>query len=277
MSLIKARIAPTPSGFLHEGNLVAFLLQKLLAKKHESLLGLRIDDLDRERFREAYLSDIFRCLASLEIQFDFGPKDAEDFHLHHRQDLRLSQYFEVLTRLRSMGLVYACRCSRKEIEMFSGEGCPQQCASKTIPMDESGTVWRLRWPGKTTVTWQDGFMGKVTIDASEKMGDVILRRRDGLPAYQITSLTDDHYLDIGLMVRGQDLVESTAVQQWLSEQLWGKTERIHYHHPLVLSDTGEKLSKSAGAEAKPILLDKEKISLISRKAQELFNRSIPLA
>ncbi|MFM9028691.1 MAG: glutamate--tRNA ligase family protein, partial [Bacteroidota bacterium] len=251
MPLLKARISPTPSGFLHEGNLVAFLLQKKLVQKHNALLGLRIDDIDRARYRESYLEDIFRCLAALDIKIDFGPQNADDFHRNYRQELRLKRYYEILDDLKSQDLIYACSCSRKDIESHQGVGCPNNCSSANISLDEVNVVWRLLWPGMTSVTWQDGFMGAVKVNVSEKMGDVVLRRRDGLPAYQITSLADDHDLQIGLIVRGQDLIDSTAVQNWLSERLFGSNECYYFHHQLLLNSNGEKLSKSAGAESIP--------------------------
>ena len=113
---------------------------------------------------------------------------------------------------------------------------------------------------------EDGFLGKVRVDLRARMGDVVLRRRDGLPAYQVTSLTDDHDLHIDLLVRGEDLLESTAVQLWLSEKLWGPAKVLRYHHPLLLSPSGEKLSKSAGAGSKPMELNAEEVAALRFRA-----------
>lgn len=273
MSLLKARIAPTPSGFLHEGNLLAFLVQEKLAGMHGALLGLRIDDLDRERYREAYLEDIFRCLRLLDIRPRFGPKDADDFHLHYRQELRLQRYLHVLDELRDKKFVYACRCSRKEIESHPNTGCPSGCRNAALPLDAPGMVWRLQVPEGATVRWHDGFLGGVSVDVSDSMHDVVLRRRDGLPAYQVTSLTDDQDMGITLMVRGRDLVSSTAVQQWLAEALWGPSERIFYHHPLITAGSGEKLSKSAGTNAAPRQWDADAIRALRAVASDFISNS----
>ena len=259
------RLAPTPSGFLHEGNLVAFLVQEGLAKRHGALLGLRIDDLDRERFRPEYLRDVFRCLDALGIVPAFGPRTEEEFYTSYRQELRLPRYREVLEQLKGLGLLYVCRCSRKAVSEWVGVGCPGSCAEEHLPFDGPDTLWRLRAP-EEAVEWEDGFLGAVRVNLRERMGDVVLRRRDGLPAYQITSLTDDHDLQIDLLVRGEDLLVSTAVQVWLSEKLWGPAKVLRYHHPLLLSPSGEKLSKSAGAGSKPMELNAEEVAALRFRA-----------
>ncbi len=265
---MNCRLAPTPSGYLHSGNLLAFLVQEELAKRHGALLGLRIDDLDRERFRPEYLSDVFRCLKSLDIVPAFGPRTEEEFYKSYRQELRLSRYRVVLEQLKGLGILYACRCSRREVSEWVGVGCPGGCAEMYLPFDAPDTLWRLRAPEKT-VEWEDGFLGAVRVNLRERMGDVVLRRRDGLPAYQITSLTDDHDLQIDLLVRGEDLLESTAVQLWLSEKLWGPAKVLRYHHPLLLSPSGEKLSKSAGAGSMPMELNADVVAALRARAGEM--------
>lgn len=270
---LRSRIAPTPSGFLHEGNLVDFLIQKELSLKHDAELGLRIDDLDRERFRPEHLSDIFRCLHALDIHPAFGPRNEEEFYAGYRQELRLKRYQEVLEMLRLKDLLYVCTCSRKDLEKTGHHGCPNDCGNMSLPFGLPDSIWRLRWPGDVTVSWSDGFLGHVVVGVSDRMGNVVLRRRDGLPAYQITSLVDDFDLNIGMIVRGKDLLESTAVQIWLSSQLWGEKEIIRYHHPLLTGPSGEKLSKSAGASAHPLELDSGKINELKRTALVLMQQS----
>jgi glutamyl-tRNA synthetase len=266
---LKARIAPTPSGFLHEGNILAFLIQDRLAIRHGAILGLRIDDLDRERYREEYLQDIFRWLSRIGVQPEFGPRDADDFHKNHRQALRLERYMQVLDQLKAERLVYACRCSRKELDASGGKKCPAGCSSQKIPLDEPGVLWRLRWPTASQVEWSDGFQGKVRIEVTRSMGDVVLRRRDGLPSYQITSLTDDHDMGIGLLVRGQDLLDSTALQIWLHDRLWEPKDMARYHHMLVSGPDGVKLSKSAGFGSFPLDLDEYQLSGLRQLAKRI--------
>ena len=266
-----ARLAPTPSGYLHQGNLLAFLVQEELAKRHGAALGLRIDDLDRERYREEYLLDIFRCLDALGIVPAFGPKNAKEFHRAYRQELRLPRYREVLEQLKAKNLLYACRCSRKALSEAGAHACPGGCAEQGVSFDEPEVLWRLHCPDDAVAQWRDGFLGDVRIDLRARMGDAVLRRRDGLPAYQITSLTDDHDLQIDLLVRGEDLLESTALQLWLSERLWGPAEVIRYHHPLLKTPNGEKLSKSAGAAAKPLELGREQVKELRAMVTDLVN------
>ena len=115
------------------------------------------------------------------------------------------------------------------------------------------------------VEWEDGFLGAVRVSLRERMGDVVLRRRDGLPAYQITSLTDDRDLQIDLLVRGEDLLESTAVQLWLSEKLWGPAEGAALSSSAPAVALGRS-SQSAGADSKPMELNAEEVAALRFRA-----------
>src|ERR1044072_4565705 len=112
--ILRSRIAPTPSGFLHIGNAYNFLLTEAIVRKAGVVLHLRIDDLDALRFRREYLEDIFDSLAWLGIQYDDGPKTIAEQEQQYSQQFRMSRYNEVLHLLVATGLVFACNCSRKD-------------------------------------------------------------------------------------------------------------------------------------------------------------------
>lgn len=245
MSAFCTRIAPTPSGFLHEGNGTSFALTQLLANRHHGgILRLRIDDLDRGRFRPEYLADIFETLAWMGIDQFAGPQNAADFLNDHSQHHRLNRYSELLTQLVSTGRVYACDCSRRQVRERTGGGLLYDgfCRNRRLPLDQSNVNWRIHVPSDTTIR---------NFSLAERTADFVVRKRDGLPAYQIGSVADDVDFGITYVVRGADLLDSTLAQLYLAQllQLTAFEQITFFHHPL-LTDTGnEKLSKSAGATA----------------------------
>ena len=244
------RIAPTPSGFLHAGNAFNFVLTALLAHSSGALLRLRIDDADVFRARPEYLHDIFETLHWLGIEWTEGPHDAEDHTAHHSQALRDARYRETIGRLIATGAVFACNCSRREILLASPNGqYPGTCFGKRIPLDTPDTALRLYTPPDAVVRLDDVLLGREVLYPHILAPHPILRRRDGLPAYHVASLADD--LDFGIthIVRGEDLLTSTAVQLFISQSLGGTAfdSATFYHHPLLKHGDGEKLSKSAGS------------------------------
>src|SRR5688572_26651686 len=118
----RTRIAPTPSGFLHLGNVFSFALTAAIARKTGAKIFLRIDDLDQERCEKRYVQDIFDTLDFMEIPWDEGPRNAREFEADYSQLQRLPLYEKVLHELVDFGLVYACRCTRTEISRTNGEG-----------------------------------------------------------------------------------------------------------------------------------------------------------
>jgi len=242
-------MAPTPSGYLHLGNIFSFVLTWLWAKMNNGKITLRIDDIDNERYRTSYLFDIFESLSFLGLDCDAGPKSLEDFETYYSQKNRLGPYNDALHQLVAQGLVYACSCTRKEIaETKTIHACPRKCATLGLPLDTPNTAWRLRIPAHTVVSFRDEQLGVTTIDVSHAMPDFVVRQKNGLPAYQICSLVDDLQSDITHIVRGQDLVNSTAAQLYLAALLGEKQfEQVQFlHHPLLMNKDGKKMSKSAG-------------------------------
>ncbi|WP_426061126.1 glutamate--tRNA ligase family protein [Hymenobacter sp. B1770] len=238
-----SRLAPTPSGYLHLGNAVNFVLTWLLTRQAGGILHLRIDDLDRARLRAAYLDNIFRVIDWLGIDYDHGPNGPDDFLRHYSQLLHLPEYNAVLRRLtlsaplQRPGQVQASTRSRT-----TGADAP---ASLETP----GAAWRIHVPAGTTVPVPDVWQGETTVPLGALMPDFVIRKKDGVVAYQVASVVDDLRLGTSLIVRGLDLLPSTAAQLWLAGQLSEtaifNTSRVQFlHHPLLTNADGQKLSKS---------------------------------
>jgi glutamyl-tRNA synthetase len=234
------RIAPTPSGFLHVGNGVNFALTTLAARAKGATLLLRIDDMDAERKRPEYVEDIFETLHWMGIEWHEGPRDAADFEAKWSNRHRMALYEQVLNDLVQTGLVYACGKSRKDLEPFHGT-FPKAFREQGLSLEAPDCAWRVCTPDDLSLS------------------DFVVRRRDGLPAYQIASLADDIHWGITHLVRGMDLAPSSEAQQWLASVLGPFSSfELPYtdflrvavmHHPLLLDAQGRKLSKSAGAAA----------------------------
>lgn len=243
----RLRFAPTPSGHLHIGNALNFTLNWLVARLNGGKILLRIDDLDAERKRPEYVADVFENLQWLGLDWDEGPgaslsgevaasrrlaASVEDFEKNWSQHRRLPLYFKVLEKLRDTDLLFACRKSRRDLAPFGGH-YPLEFRHQNLSLDDPDAAWRI----KTLPSFP--------------LPDFVVRRRDGIPAYQIASLADDLHFGITHVVRGADLEASTQAQLYLAECL-GETNflKINFlHHPLVTDERGEKLSKSAGANS----------------------------
>jgi glutamyl/glutaminyl-tRNA synthetase len=246
----KTRIAPTPSGYLHAGNALSFLLTEQLAQEHGAQILLRIDDMDRQRVRPEYVQDVFNTLRFLGINWQEGPLDVADFEAHWSQCTRMPLYEAALQQLASDGHIYACTCSRTDIARDSTNGrYPGTCRNKGLSLDTPGASWRLRTdnPEPLLVKLRSG--ATVWEALPEAQHDFVVRKRDGFPAYQLSSLADDVHFGIDLIVRGEDLWDSTLAQLYLARLLGLQVflQCTFVHHGLITDGAGEKLSKSAGA------------------------------
>lgn len=239
----RLRLAPTPSGYLHQGNALNFILNWLAARvlvsgspassetaTALSKIYLRVDDLDSDRKRPEYLKDIVDTLHWLQLDWDALPTKTSLSPLY--QSANLSRYFEVLEQLRARDLLFACRKSRRDLEAF-GAQYPAEFRDQGLSLDDPDVAWRIKTP------------------ANFPLPDFVVRRRDGIPAYQVASFSDDLHYGITHIVRGADLEDSTQAQQFLAEVLSiDNFLKIKFlHHPLILGANGEKLSKSAGADS----------------------------
>lgn len=216
-----------------------FVLNAVIALHSGGSILLRIDDIDADRKRPEYVADIFESLPWLGIPWHEGPglenadleSQVANFEAQWSQHRRLHLSQTLLNRLREMDLLFACRMSRSQLAPFGG-AYPDSFRNQGLSLDEPDVAWRIKTEG---------------LPAS--MQDFIVRRRDGLPAYQIASLADDLFFGITHIVRGSDLEPSTQAQLFLARCLGeDQFQKIHFlHHPLLTDQSGEKLSKSAGA------------------------------
>jgi len=232
---VRTRIAPTPSGYLHLGNVLSFAITAVLAKQSAARTMLRIDDLDRERTRKAYVIDIFDTLAYLDIPWDEGPSDYHTYEAVYSQVHRSALYRQALEQLREQGVVFACDCSRASLRRHHADGSyTGRCRHRGLPLDGDGYCWRI---------------DTENADLPEQMRYFIVRKKDGMPSYQLTSLVDDVHFGVDLIVRGQDLWDSTKAQLFLAGVLGYDqfSEASIMHHMLLKGGSDEKLSKSAGA------------------------------
>lgn len=254
--MVRGRFAPSPSGRMHLGNLFCALLSYLSVKSRGGEWILRIEDLDTARCRPDYARQVEEDLRWLGLAWDEGGSaggpDAPYF-----QSQRTALYEAALARLRGMGRVYPCFCTRAQLHAASAphreDGLtvyPGTCRGLT-PEDiarreaagRKGAL-RLRVP-EETVTFTDGHLGEVTEYLPTDCGDFLLRRSDGLFAYQLAVVVDDAAMGVTEVVRGADLLSSTPRQLLLYELLgWEAPE--FYHFPLLLSLDGRRLSKRDG-------------------------------
>lgn len=243
----RTRIAPTPSGFLHAGNAINFLITAEVARELGASIRLRIDDLDAERMRPQYVDDIFASLRWLGIAWSEGPRDRMEHERMHSQLLRLARYEECLHVLKEQGDLYACSCSRAGQKRSACD-----CRKRERPFNAPEAAWRLRMPADALVRVEPIHGEAQWLSPARLMSDPVLRQRaelGGRPAYQIASVCDDADQGITHIVRGDDLLASTACQLYLAERLGlDAFRRVRFlHHPLVTDSTGAKLSKSEGA------------------------------
>jgi len=244
---LKTRFAPTPSGFLHEGNIFSLLLTWLIARKNKGRIFLRIDDLDGLRTKKSYTEDIFRTLEWLGLDYDEGPSGVEDFYANYSQLKRLELYEKALTNLEKHGLTFNCVCSRSEIINISPDGnYPGTCLESITEFNKPLAI-RLITLDDTVISFKDHIRGPQKIDIQDEMRHFIVRRKDKLPSYQLASLVDDDHFGINCIVRGEDLLSSTAAQLYLARQLNYSSfiSSQFYHHPLLYRGS-QKLSKSQG-------------------------------
>mgnify|MGYP006277687667 CR=1 FL=1 len=232
------RIAPTPSGYLHEGNCVNFLRVRRLAQDVGARLALRIDDFDPVRYRREYVDDIFRTLDWLDITPDLGPSTTDEFERHFRLHTRQDLYRAELDRAIGAGLpCYACECSRRTLAL----GVPCTCRARGLTAAGGERALRVSLPPGLTIT-----VGPEAVSAADQGPDVVIWRRDDVAAYHLASLVEDRELGTTHVVRGRDLLASTAVQLFLAPFFRASQfqRAVFVHHDLITGQDGSKLSKS---------------------------------
>jgi len=239
----RGRFAPSPTGPLHAGSLVAALASWLDARAHDGAWLVRIEDIDPPREVPGATADILASLAA----FGLG---ADEPVL--RQSERAAAYAEALQRLRDAGLTYGCACSRNEVEHAArAAGLPPNVYAGTCRHGAGGRAprsIRLRVPDPPgdAIAFVDRAAGRFAQHLAREVGDFVLKRADGLWAYQLAVVVDDAAQGITDVVRGADLLDNTPRQIWLQRCLGLPTPR-YLHLPLVTTAHGEKLSKQTGA------------------------------
>ena len=252
--MIRGRFAPSPTGELHAGSLVAALASWLDARALKGEWWVRMEDVDGPRCIAGAAANILHQLSLCGLH-----SDSEVIYQSHRNTL----YEQALHRLIAKGLAYPCACTRKEIEeqqatlglsleRHKSAVYPGTCRNGLH--DKPARAWRfnvLKWSelrGSPEVNWTDRRLGPQSQNVQEEVGDFVLKRADGMWAYQLAVVVDDAAQGITHVVRGEDLTDNTARQYLLQEALG--YEHPHYlHTPLVLGDNGEKLSKQNDAKA----------------------------
>lgn len=236
----RGRFAPSPTGALHAGSLVAAMASYLDARAHEGVWVVRIEDIDPPRDLDWAPAHILNTLSRLGLE-----SDEPVLYQHDRNDA----YREALEKLLAAGLAYGCACSRKEAQERSVElGLSPNVYPGTCRRGTGGRPVRaIRFLSTgEPVHWCDRNYGPQVQNVEKEVGDFILRRADGLWAYQLAVVTDDAFQGITDVVRGADLLDNTARQIMLMQALELPVPR-YLHLPLVLNDRGQKLSKQQGA------------------------------
>jgi len=231
------RFAPSPTGELHFGSLVAALASYLDARSHNGQWLLRIDDIDPPREKPGAAQAIIETLKAFGLDWD----DEIVF-----QSTRYSLYQKALEQLRDKHLSYPCNCSRKDIFKRTNSNYYDQHCLSNIPSDVLKCAWRFKNITQTN-NWTDGLLGEQTARSADFV-DFIIKRSDALWAYQLAVTVDDAAMGITHIVRGSDLLSEATKQQTLINAL-GLPEINFSHIPLVRNRSGQKLSKQNQAPA----------------------------
>ena len=237
--VLRSRFAPTPSGYLHIGNVFSFVLTWLYVKQRNGNIHLRIDDIDRDRVRPEYIDNIFATLDWLGLEYDTGPSNASEFNKNHTQLSRIDLYREAFERLQESNLLFSCYCSRKEIGNNPYPGTCRQNAK--VEKEKNIRI-------KTDLELQkipNASLGDRNVDMTGQIKDFVVWKKNGTPSYQLASIVDDIHFKNNCVVRGTGLLEATAAQMYLANQLGEDSfnKSTFIHHPLLKVD-GHKISKS---------------------------------
>lgn len=236
----RGRFAPSPSGPLHFGSLVAATGSFLEARTRHGEWHLRIEDVDAPRCSEAAADEILRVLEACGFAWD-----GEVIW----QSRRTQAYAAALEKLKTAGRVFPCACTRRELadSALAPDGAaiyPGTCRHG-LPAGRAGRAWRVA-VGEARVAFDDAIQGRIVSDLASEAGDFILLRADGLYAYQLAVVVDDAEAGITDVVRGADLLASTSRQLFLQDCL-GLPKPTYAHLPVVVNAAGEKLSKQTRA------------------------------
>lgn len=232
----RGRFAPSPTGPLHAGSLVAALASFLDAKRAGGAWVLRIDDIDPPRAVAGSVGQITEALSAHGLHWDGAVR---------YQSQSSDAYHRALQQLAETGTLFRCRCTRSTL---SDQGtCGQRCEQHAISDEEPHSL-RVNFDSAQLAGFADRFQGMQPVTPEKTVTDFIVRRRDGLFAYQLAAAVDDAQPHFTHIVRGADLLDSTHRQRWLM-QLLGQTSPCYGHIAVIRDIDGNKLSKQNGAPA----------------------------
>jgi glutamyl/glutaminyl-tRNA synthetase len=246
----RSRLAPSPTGLLHLGHARTFWVAQERARAEGGTLILRNEDIDSTRFKLEFVSQMIEDLRWFGFEWQEGPDCGGPFAPYNQSE-RFHLYRAALEKLRAGGFVYPCTCSRKDIrdaasaphagddEVIYPGTCRENRQSEIVNRKFS---WRFRVPDGETISFTDGNFGDQKFVAGKDFGDFVVWRHDGVPAYQLACVVDDAAMQITEVVRGADLLVSTARQILLYRAL-GLTPPAFFHCPLWCDETGERLAK----------------------------------
>ena len=261
-SLDLGRLAPSPTGALHLGNARTFLLAWLSARGRDGKILLRIEDIDSPRVKPWAMEATIRDLEWLGIDWDAGPDLGDGASGTFRPEIpliqtqRLLRYRQVLEELIDAGQVYRCICSRSDVvaaasaphddalPQLEGHVYPGTC--RQSPVDSSAQTFAWRWRFDDSLDrWHDRFCGTQTAQPAQQLGDFVVARSDGTPAYQLAVVVDDYDAGVTEVIRGDDLIFSTYRQRAILGHFdWPIPS--YFHVPLIVGTDGRRLAKRHG-------------------------------
>ena len=245
----RGRLAPSPTGLLHLGHARTFWIAQQHAETAGGALILRSEDLDGARCRAEFSAAMIEDLRWFGLRWSEGP-DVGGPHAPYIQSARMTGYVAAFEKLRTLGAIYPCTCSRQDVlralaAPHEGEDAPLypgtcRCASPNG--SRGGVNWRFRVPDGETISFTDGKLGAHAEIPGRDFGDFLVWRKDDLPSYQLACTVDDAEMQITEVVRGADLLTSTCRQLLLYRAL-GRSEPAFFHCPLVTDENGVRLAK----------------------------------
>lgn len=250
----RGRIAPSPTGYLHLGHALTFWTAYERARRAGGTLVFRNEDLDPQRSRRELSQAMIEDLRWFGIEWQEGPDVGGPF-APYEQSRRREFYVEAWRKLLRIGAIYPCSCSRKDLAQAAQAPheiahaaddepvYPGSCRGKSLAAVSPGGInWRFRVPDGERISFGDLHLGKQEFVAGRDFGDFVVWRRDDVPAYQLAVVVDDAAMEITEVVRGEDLLRSTARQILLQRAL--EYSPPEYHHcPLVTDEHGERMAK----------------------------------
>ncbi len=251
-SSYRGRLAPSPTGCLHTGHARTFWIAYERARARGGVLVFRDEDLDPQRSRAEYATAMIDDLRWLGIDWQEGPDIGGPF-APYRQSERRELYLDAWRQLMRGGWIYPCQCSRRDLASAAQAPhdsddepvYPGTCRARKLEAEPglpAGVNWRFRVPDEETISFKDALQGTCANRAGRDFGDFIVWRRDDVPAYQLAVVADDAAMRITEVVRGRDLLRSTARQILLQRALRLPTPD-YYHCNLVLDEGGQRLAK----------------------------------